>query len=86
MFKVGDRVIVKVFDPLDNNIVPNGTEGIVCADDEFDKTIGVDFGKNVYGHSCLNNCAVGQGWWFHRDTLELKITCKDEDKWGRNDA
>ena len=67
-FKVGDRVkCIKPFDGAEECVGLYGT--IICFDDSYD--CGVEFDKNIYGHSCNGKGKGGHCRYGNFDELEL---------------
>ncbi len=70
-FKVGDRV--RCSEPVDGNLNVVGRAGIVKIVE--DGLIGVDFQKNVAGHTLMGSggldehAAPGEGWWCYPGSL-----------------
>lgn len=58
-FKIGD--IVKCTDTYEGNNLIKDQIGTVCRIKDTD-IYGVDFGKDVKGHSCSGTCGYGHGW------------------------
>lgn len=74
-FQVGDLVVAAVNYPQRNHSIPKDTEGVVC--DIDGDMIGVDWGFEVGGHSCTDNCTYGHSWYV--ETREIKLCDAGQD-------
>lgn len=62
-FHVGDRVVLLVDHPDNNNHLVAGCTGTVCkVFTSYPDTFGVDWDDDVDGHSCDGTSAPGHGW------------------------
>ena len=68
-FHIGDRVVLLVNDPENNDNLKAGDIGTVC-DDSNPNRPGVCWGRSVSGHDCSGNCEYGQGWYVSTRVIE----------------
>ena len=67
-YKIGQIVIVKKLQPL-NNLINIGDEGKIVS--FRDGLIGVEFFHYINGHSCRDKGRSEYCWWFKPDELEI---------------
>ncbi len=65
MFKIGDRVVV--LEGLNDRLT--GLKGVIIAD-EYSSMPGVEFSKNIGGHSCHGEGKEGHCYWAYRRFLK----------------
>ena len=75
-FKVGDRV-VGIGRVCGYSI--DGVSGIIKGFDSSWNTIGVEFDKNVDGHTLDGLCIGGYGYWVNKESIKLLPRTKDEE-------
>lgn len=62
-FQVGDRVVLLVDHPDNNNYLVAGCTGTVCkVFTSIPDTFGVDWDDDIEGHSCDGTCNDRHGW------------------------
>ena len=72
-FKLGDKVVL-IVDSY-NIRLEKESIGIIVEEEDIETMsegyIGVDWGKNVQGHTCNRNCKDGNGWRVPAKDLKL---------------
>lgn len=75
MLNVGDRVVCTVDHPDGNYKIYKGYTGTIRHDrDRFPYRYGVEFDKDIDGHSLDGLVNNNQGWWMREDELKLLVS------------
>lgn len=62
-FRIGDRVgVLPDYGPVGDDISPDDLFGTICLLHPNGLDYGIEFDRDVGGHTCRGACADGRGW------------------------